>query len=64
MNVSTNPAGALRQIRSPLEETQEPHDSHHTGGLRGASRRRVFSFSSCAMFPPQQTFPCDKWKES
>lgn len=63
MNVSTNPAGAPRQIRSPLEETQEPQDNHRTGGLLGASRP-VFSFSSCAMFPPQQTFPRDKWKES
>lgn len=53
----------LQQIRSPMEEAQEPQDSHHTGGSLGVSRP-VFSFSACAMFPPHQTFPCDKWKAS
>lgn len=32
-----------RQIRSPMEETQEPQDSHHTGGSLSASQPRALS---------------------
>lgn len=60
MNVSATPATADQISHGGNSgTTRQP--------LRWRLTRRlvpVFSFSSCAMFPPQQTFPCDKWKAS
>lgn len=60
MNVSATPATADQISHGGNSGTtrQPPH-------WRLAKRLATpcsLSFSSCAMFPPRQTFPCDKWK--
>lgn len=59
MNVSAGPAG--RHVRSDLAWRKlRNHNTATTLKASSAPQHQLFSFNSCVMFPPQQTFPCEQ----